>query len=484
MTENTYSEFDFDYDDFLPPHEPEAPAEADTGPALPFALGGVDLLSPPGFVGQVTDWIDAQCRYPRRRLAVAAALVSLGNIGGLRHVDLDYEITANLMTFCVAASATGKERILEATQQLMGAAGMSRVMHGGIKSEQEITRNLIEHQAACYVVDEIGIFLTKVRNAQNRGGATYLEGVFGALMSIYSKAAGRYLLSGDVRRDLRKVYSQMLSACQKEGDEDGATSAKRMLDMVDQGLHRPFLSVIGFTTPSTFDETIDGANAEQGFIGRALIIHEHDINPAPRANFTRAQMPEQMQLRLAALAHGGVMDAMKRQSARVEWTGDLEPIGTESDAHVMIREAMDWSIAYASFMDENTGGASVAMVRRMIEQMLKVSLILAIPHGVRTADHVRWAFAYCRAELDAKVRDVFANDNATARPDEALAARILRYLGEDGLSVKTLSNRMKTKPDKLEAILKRLEASGDVAQTPGKRKVKGWPITIWRATKG
>jgi len=73
MTENTYSEFDFDYDDFLPPHEPEAPADADTGPALPFALSGVDLLSPPGFVGQVTDWIDAQCRYPRRRLAVAAA---------------------------------------------------------------------------------------------------------------------------------------------------------------------------------------------------------------------------------------------------------------------------------------------------------------------------------------------------------------------------------------------------------------------------
>jgi hypothetical protein len=255
-----------------------------------------------------------------------------------------------------------------------------------------------------------------------------------------------------------------------------------MLGMVDEGLHRPFLSVIGFTTPSTFEETIDGANAEQGFIGRALIIHENDINPAARKAFTRAPMPENMRLRLAALAQGGVMDTLKRASARVEWTGDLELVGTEPEAHDMIRAAMDWALEYAAYIGENTGMASVAMARRMIEQMLKVSLILAIPHGTRTAAHVRWAFAYCRAELDAKVRDVFANDNATARPDEALAARISRYLGEDGLSVKSLSNRMKVKSERLEAILRRMEATGDVAQAPGKRKVKGQPIAIWRAT--
>jgi hypothetical protein len=31
-----------------------------------------------------------------------------------------------------------------------------------------------------------------------------------------------------------------------------------MLRMVDEGLDRPFLSVVGFTTPSTFDQIMDG----------------------------------------------------------------------------------------------------------------------------------------------------------------------------------------------------------------------------------
>ncbi len=63
------SDFDDDYSDFVPP-EPDAP-DHNGDMAPPFSLAGVDLLQPPGFVGQVANWIDAQCRYPRRRLAVA-----------------------------------------------------------------------------------------------------------------------------------------------------------------------------------------------------------------------------------------------------------------------------------------------------------------------------------------------------------------------------------------------------------------------------
>ena len=152
-----YSSDDFTADDFAPP-APEAPERNDRFPP-PFSLDGVDLLTPPGFVGDVAAWIDSQCRYPRRRLAVASALVTVGNIGGLRHEDARDGVTANMLAFCVAASATGKEAVMQACTDLHIAAGVHYALQGGIKSEQEIMRNLIEHQAAYYIIDEIGIFL-------------------------------------------------------------------------------------------------------------------------------------------------------------------------------------------------------------------------------------------------------------------------------------------------------------------------------------
>jgi len=90
-----YSQDDFSADDFAPPM-PEAPERDDRFPP-PFDLSGVDLLSPPGFVGDVAAWIDSQCRYPRRRLCVASALVTVGNIGGLRHEDARDGVTANML---------------------------------------------------------------------------------------------------------------------------------------------------------------------------------------------------------------------------------------------------------------------------------------------------------------------------------------------------------------------------------------------------
>jgi hypothetical protein len=265
-----YSQEDFSAEDFAPP-APEAPESNDRFPP-PFPLDGLDLLTPPGFVGDVAAWIDSQCRYPRRRLAVASAIAAVGNIGGLRHEDMRDGVTANLLAFSVAASATGKEAVMQALTDLHIAAGVHYALQGGIKSEQEIMRNLIEHQAAYYIIDEIGIFLIKVRNAQKRGGAAYLESVFGAIMSGYSKANSRMLLQGDTKRELRKMFGGMLSKAEDDGRDDLIARARRMLDMVDQGLERPFLSVVGFTTPGTFDQIMDGETATQGFVGRAIIV--------------------------------------------------------------------------------------------------------------------------------------------------------------------------------------------------------------------
>lgn len=473
---STYSD-DFSAEDFAPP-APEAPERNDRFPP-PFPLDGVDLLTPPGFVGDVAAWIDSQCRYPRRRLAVASAIATIGNIGGLRHEDARDGVTANMLAFCVAASATGKEAVMQATTDLHIAAGVHYALQGGIKSEQEIMRNLIEHQAAYYIIDEIGIFLIKVRNAQRRGGAAYLESVFGAIMSGYSKANSRMMLNGDTKRELRKLFGAIVAKAEDDGRDEQAARAQRMLRMVDEGLDRPFLSVVGFTTPGTFDQIMDGETATQGFVGRAIIVAETDNNPEEREGFRKRQMSEGMALKLAQIFHGGNFDVMN-SGGRIEYAGERELVQTDDDASDMLKKVSKWLHAYAEEMGENTGEASVAMIRRAYELVAKISFILAIPGCRRTADHVRWAFAYVRAELDAKIKLVFANDNSKDRPEEAIAARVINYIDPDkGASTSVLANRMKIKQPQLEAILAKMEAAGMIRKERGKKAWKGKVADIW-----
>ena len=78
---------------------------------------------------------------------------------------------------------------------------------------------MLRHQAAFYVVDEIGLFLHKLKNAQQRGGAAYLEGVIGTLMSAYSKANGRMLITGDLKEDIRSQISKEVAALNRKKDE-------------------------------------------------------------------------------------------------------------------------------------------------------------------------------------------------------------------------------------------------------------------------
>ena len=457
-------------DDFK--SEPEH-VEVDEGLKMPLDVSHVDLLSPPGFVGQVVDWIDSQCRYPRRRLAVASGLCAIANIGGMSHEDELNAVTANMLAFCVAASSTGKEAVMQAFSDLHIAAGIQGALQGGIKSEQEVTRNLIEHQAAFYNVDEIGIFLGKVRNAQQKGGASYLEGVFAIIMSAYSKANSRFLLGGDTKRDLRKIYVGQLSKAQDRHDTESEAKAERMLSMIDNGLERPFLSLIGFTTPSTFDGIMDGETATQGFVGRAIIVNERDINPRARKGFKKKEMPIMMAGRLGLL-YGN-------EGSRVEHEGKRFVVPTDDDAAAALLAINDWLLDYADYMGEKTGEASVAMIRRGYELIAKISFILAITDGRRTLEHVRWALAYVKDEMDFKVALVFANDNKKDKPQEALAARLLGYIDADtGASTSVLANRTRMDKPTIDAMMKDLAGRGMVKSVPTGRKHKGVAVVIWK----
>lgn len=446
---------------------------------LPFSIDGVDLLRPPGFVGQVCQWINSQCRYPRENLAVAAALAAVGNIIGLRYTDDLDGVSANLFAFCVAGSATGKEAVQQAQAELHRAAGIHVATHGAIKSEQEIIRNLIRHQAALYIIDEIGIFLTKIANAQKSGGAAYLDGVIGVLMSAYSKADGFMLLTGDTKDDVRKALLIELMQCRKavseNEDKSGAMARRipqleRALDRLDNGLERPFLSMVGYTTPITFETLVTAEQATNGFIGRSLLINEKETNPRAKKGFVKTPMPESMRSALIAMYQGGSYD---KDALRVEYYGDKIKIQTDAEAKAMLAACLDWCIDHAENHKERTG--LEAVVRRGYEIMAKVSLILSAPGGVRTAEHVRWAFALVRRDIEEKTRLAYANISEKSAPGLSLQARIMSRIDTaHGETVSVLANRLRRPKAEVQKAIDDLAAKGLIRPMDASAKVPKW----------
>jgi len=420
------------------------------------ALPTVDLLRPPGFVGELTEWINSQCLYPREHLAVAAALVSIGNIGGLRYIDDISQITANLFAFCVAGSATGKESVISATRKIHRAAGIVKAVHEKAKSQQEIIENLIDHQASYYLMDEVGYLLQKIASAKKNGGAIYLEGIPAELMSIYSKANDYYLITGSKKKEIKRaLYAQLEKIENERGD---TARIRQLIEEADEGIKRPFLSLLGFATPVSFDAAIDYEQATNGFFGRCLIFHEKETNPMFKEDFYPTPMPESMAMTLAAMHNQGEYYV---KTGRIEYHGDFIPILTVPEAKERLKKIALEFIKEAEDHKNNTGLESIP--RRGYEMVAKVSLILAIPSGVRTLEMVEWAYALVKKDILEKTRLAYANMCEKESPGDALILRIENKLDkEKGMKAGVLISgmHMQKKADLIHQALAKLEASG------------------------
>lgn len=437
--------------------------------------GSVDLNRPPGFVGELTAWINGQCLYPRESLSVAAALCSVSGLAGMRHIDELDGMTPNMMAFCVAGSGTGKEAVQQAYLRIMKEAGVQAAVHGAFKSEQELLRNFIRHQAAFYSVDELGLVLRKLDNASKKGGASYLEGIIGMIMSIYSKANGFLPVSGDLKEEIREKIMGELSRIEKRIDnlpaddssafalaklETRKERAEQALDTIDQGIDSPYLTMLGYTTPVTFDGLMGYEQATNGFLARAMIFQDLESNPRRKQGFKKARMTEQLAGAIRALYAPGVYDMMDAGD-RVEHTGDKTPIPTTEDGRKLLDRVYD---AFHALAETHKGVSGLqAIPRRGYEIASKVSLILSLPGGVRTYDHVLWGYALAMRDVRGKIRMAMAEDlKGTASGD---AARLLSLLSVDhGETAAVIKNRLRISKEQTEALIAQLVTAGRIIE--------------------
>lgn len=442
----------------------------------PISVTGIDTssfdpLRPPGFAGKLATWIESRTRRKREALAAMSAIWVMGVAFGLRYTDDRDRATTNLFVFNVAGSGSGKDGILNATAEVLEACGMSAAVHGTIKSEQEIARNLTRHQMAAYMMDEVGFLFQKINSAK-RSGASYLEGVLGLLMSAYSKADSRLLVSGDLKEEIRSHLRKELSQVEKVMEEHGekpnllsrAAAINYQLDTLDAGIDRPFLAMTGYTTEKNFNDLVNYESATTGFIGRSILCIEHDTAPPSKKGWQKLPFPEDMKHTMQQLSMGGSFDATGGNT-RVENYGERIRIPTAPDAAAMLDLIMDLFDRMAYEHKASTGLEALPL--RGYEQVSKISLILSIPEGVRTVEHVRWAYALVRRDIESKMRLVTANDRQKDDPATALRMSIAQLTnGEDGETLGVICSRLSRnykKPD-IEACLNRMVEAGQIKQ--------------------
>ena len=426
----------------------------------------VDVKRPPDFVGTLTQWINDQCLYPRENLAVAAALTAVSSLAGMRYTDGLDNMSANIIAFGVAGSGTGKEQILQSYLSIIKAAGVQSALHGGFKSEQEVMRNLIRHQAAFYCVDELGITLNKLQNASKKGGASYLEGIVGLVMSVYSKANGYLPITGDLKDDIKQKltleYAQIDKKIEKLAQDSSTDTMRERLETakeqiiqaiksVDDGLENPYLTVLGFTTPVTFNDLMTFEQATNGFMARAMIFSDLETNPKRKTRFIKKPMTDGMANTLRNLYAHGHYDALESVGARIQHIGDKSTIPTDNAAMELLNEVYERFYALAERHKATTGLEAIA--RRGYELASKVSLICALPSGLRTASHVCYGYALAMQDVERKIKLAYSTENKES--SDGLAAKVLSIVDkEHGETLGVICNRLRSTPKtQVEALL-------------------------------
>lgn len=431
----------------------------------------IDLRRPPGFVGDVCDWINDQCAKPRENLSVIAALVAVGNLAGSKYKDsLPRPSTGNLFAICAAGSGSGKNSIVQAINDIHDNAGLLSVTYGKSKSSAEIYRNLISVPTSLYNIDELGIKLSSIANA-GKSGASYFETWFGEMMTMYSNARGKVVLSGDELRDVQKTLLAKIGDVQKKMEDneldktEGEARIAKLQGRLDRpALINPFVSLIGYSTPETLEPIVTPERVREGFLGRTVLAWEPVDLPEDKENFSPRKMTDQMKMSLRSIAVGldSDLEPWDEEKAHI-------PVSTTKEAIIELQRLSKYFHSLSlEYMEEN---GMHAVPTRGIELVSKISFILGIPGQQRTLEHVKWATAYVLRDIEQKIRLALGNTQGS----DALSSRIMAVLdNEEWMSVGVLNNKCrKFKTDDVSKMVAKMIQSGVIEQDEKKHPRNG-----------
>lgn len=200
-----------------------------------------------GVVNQIVDWVTETSRIPNRILALGTALATVGTLIGRRAKGPTKSAT-HLYVVGLAPSGSGKDHPLKVADDLFEAAGASHHLSdsGEWVSMQSLMVDVQANPMSLFVQDEWGSFLQRVNGRKASG---------------FEQAIGK---------GLRELWS---TSFKKYRPPSSAAKKASIINM-------PAVSVLAMSTPKQFYSSIRGADIENGFLNRLLILRSDRFVPA------------------------------------------------------------------------------------------------------------------------------------------------------------------------------------------------------------
>lgn len=375
------------------------------------------LLTPPGIMGVVTDWVNATARKPQPAFAVQTAIAFVSTVLGRRFVT-DQRNWSSLYLLNIGHSASGKEHAKKAVEDLLDACGLGHLVGpASYTSNSGLLSALHAQPSHLTVIDEFGKELEQA-SIKNNARA---QGTMKLLIETWGRCDGVLRPQG---------YSTF-----------GMSGAEKK-EINDRVIRNPALTLLGITTPDSFFETIGSAAARDGFLNRFLIV-ESETGPQVSRMVKQLPVPQAVQDWAQAMLalSDGLIDPSSTASAGLSPT-PVEVALSSAATELFVAfeaECIDLMHQYA-----DTG--LMEMFGRTNEIAMRLALCIACgcheaaPMAVE-GPHAAWAIQYVRHHAKRAVERLktsVADSEFEASKQQVMKA--LEDAGEEGRTVRELYN--------------------------------------------
>jgi hypothetical protein len=326
---------------------------------------GSHLLTPPGILADVVNWINSTSPKPQPQFAVQTAIAFASTVLG-RRFTTNHCNWPSLYLLNIGLSASGKEYAKTALERLLEACGLTTLLGpSGYSSDAGMLSSLYHQPSHCAVVDE---FHRVLEQASVKGNAR-AQGMVRALIEVWGRTDGTMRSVG---------YSTV------------GLKSKEIKALQERSIVNPALTVLAMAVP-TFWETIGSAAAKDGFLNRFLIVESNIGRQVGQFNGAIA-VPQT------------VIDWTNNTRARYTGIVDTDnnpmrvtPIVVPINVH-----AMALFDAFAkeclTLMDQHEDDGLAEMFGRSNEIAMKLALILALARSALVVEvcDAEWAIDYVK----------------------------------------------------------------------------------------
>lgn len=361
------------------------------------------LLTPPGVMRDVVDWINATAPKPQPLFAVQAAIAFTSTVLG-RRFRTQNRNWSSLFLMNIGQSASGKEYAKTAVEELLQACGLGNLIGpSGYSSDSGVTSGLLHQPNHVAVIDEFHRVLEQA--------------------SVKSNARARSALT-----QLMEAWGRQDGTLRPQSYSTVGMSAQDARALRDRMVVNPSVTLMTMAIPDLWEQ-IGSAAVRDGFLNRFLIV-ESEVGPQVFKFKNPVPVPQSV-IDWAQRIRSHYTDLLVDPDSTITGVGAPVAVGISSAAQKVF-EGFDHECLIGSLAEvANAAGVREFVGRgNEIAMRLAMDVALGCDSMVIEASHAQWAVEYVHCHLK---RGLFRLKSTVADGDfEASCKQVLAFLRRTG----------------------------------------------------